>query len=228
MASKGNNSYWIPLSDLMTVLMVIFLFIAVSYMEAVSDRTKDIRSLKETKTELYKELYKEFKEDFKDTKWNAVIDSSNLSIRFANDNVMFDQDKDELKPEFRTILSDFFPRYLKIILKSQYRKKISEVRIEGHTSDEGSYEHNLDLSQRRTQRVMTYLRNLPQYKFLNEDDKTTMLNWLTANGLSYGRTIDRDGNRTNKTKKPADKQKCRRVEFRIVTTSSELIDELNL
>jgi outer membrane protein OmpA-like peptidoglycan-associated protein len=228
MAGKGNNSFWIPLSDLMTVLMVIFLFVAVSYMDAVSDRTADIQKLKKTKTELYKELLKEFKEDFKETRWNAIIDSSNLSIRFANDNVMFDQDKDELKPEFEAILADFFPRYLNIILKKQYRDKISEVRIEGHTSDEGTYEHNLDLSQRRTQRVMTFLRYLPQYKNLNNVDETIMLNWLTANGLSYGRTIDKDGNRTNKSNKPADKQKCRRVEFRIVTTSSELIDELNL
>ena len=35
MAGKNRDSHWIPLADLMTALMVIFLFIAVAYMEEV-------------------------------------------------------------------------------------------------------------------------------------------------------------------------------------------------
>ena len=64
MASKGNNSFWIPLSDLMTVLMVTFLFIAVVYMAKVQLATKGITELKASKQELLDELNKEFKEDF--------------------------------------------------------------------------------------------------------------------------------------------------------------------
>ena len=50
MASKGNNSYWIPLSDLMTVLMVTFLFIAVIYIAKVQVATKGITDLQQKKT----------------------------------------------------------------------------------------------------------------------------------------------------------------------------------
>jgi outer membrane protein OmpA-like peptidoglycan-associated protein len=224
MASKGNNSYWIPLSDLMTVLMVTFLFVAVIYIAKVQVATKGIIDLQQKKQELLDELNKEFKEDFKSSKWNAVLDSNNLSIRFVNEDVMFGQDEDILKDQFKAILADFFPRYLKIILQTKYSNKIAEVRIEGHTSEEGTYEHNLDLSQRRTQKVMTFLRNLPAFKFLNDEDKIKMKFWLTANGLSSGRLIDKNGKLTYETKLPADPQKCRRVEFRIVTTSSREID----
>lgn len=227
MASKGNNSYWIPLSDLMTVLMMIFLFIAVVYMAKVQEATKGITDLKESKQQLLEELNREFKEDFKSTKWNAVIDSNNLSIRFVNEDVMFGQDEDILKDQFKSILSNFFPRYLNIILKEKYTDKIAEVRIEGHTSQEGSYEYNLDLSQRRTQKVMTFLRQLPEYKFLKKNDRLKMSYWLTANGLSFGRAIDKNGKLTYFSKLPADPQKCRRVEFRIVTTSSQAIDSFN-
>lgn len=225
MASKGNNSYWIPLSDLMTVLMVTFLFIAVIYIAKVQLATQGIMDLKNKKQELLDELNKEFKEDFKSTKWNAVLDSNNLSIRFVNEEVMFGQDEDLLKDQFKMILADFFPRYLKIILQKKYTDKIAEVRIEGHTSGEGTYEHNLDLSQRRTQKVMNYLRQLPAFKMLKYDDKTKMKFWLTANGLSSGRLIDKNGDLIYNTKLPADPQKCRRVEFRIVTTSSQAIDK---
>lgn len=227
MAGKGNNSYWIPLSDLMTVLMVTFLFIAVVYMAKVQIATKDITELKESKQELLDELNKEFKEDFKSTKWNAVLDSNNLSIRFVNEDVMFGQDEDILKDEFKAILADFFPRYLKIILKDTYKDKIEEVRIEGHTSQEGTYEYNLDLSQRRTQKVMGFLRSLPHYKNLQSEDKRKMSYWLTANGLSFGRAIDKNGDLTYNSKLTADPQKCRRVEFRIVTTSRQVIDSYN-
>lgn len=227
MASKGNNSYWIPLSDLMTVLMMIFLFIAVGYVEEVSTATQDIEALKASKKELLEELNKEFKEDFKSTKWNAVIDSNNLSIRFVNEEVMFGQDEDIIKPQFQTILADFFPRYLNIILKEKYSKKIAEVRIEGHTSQEGSYEYNLDLSQRRTQKVMAFLRQLPKYKSLKRNERWNLSYWLTANGLSFGRAIDKNGDPCYLSHLPADPKKCRRVEFRIVTTSSQAIDSFN-
>lgn len=224
MASKGNNSYWIPLSDLMTVLMVTFLFIAVVYMAKVQLATKGITELKASKQELLEELNKEFKEDFKSTRWNAVLDSNNLSIRFVNEDVMFGQDEDIIKEPFKAILADFFPRYLNIILQQKYTDKIAEVRIEGHTSEEGTYAHNLDLSQRRTQQVMNFLRQLPSYIKLIDKDKTKMKFWLTANGLSSGRAIDKNGGLTYFSKLPADPEKCRRVEFRIVTTSSQVID----
>lgn len=229
--SSNKESHWIPLADLMTVLMIMFLFVSISFMINLKKQNQKNQSVisefQKSKKELLKELDIEFKEDFKSTKWNAVIDSNNLSIRFVNEAVMFDNNKSELKEEFKNILKDFFPRYLKIILQKKYVDRIAEVRIEGHTSEIGGYDLNLKLSQERTIEVVTYLRNLIAYKSLNEEQTERMLYWLTANGLSSGRTIDKNGEYTYISKLKPDEVKCRRVEFRIVTTSDKIINKFS-
>ncbi len=87
MSGKKEN-YWIPLADLMTVLMVIFLFMAISYMIVIKNKQAQqniiIEDFQQSKIELLKELRDEFNEDFKKEKWNAVIDSNDLSIRFQS------------------------------------------------------------------------------------------------------------------------------------------------
>ena len=225
--SAKKDSFWIPLADLMTVLMVIFLFMSLSYMIGLKKRQveKDhmIQEFQNSKVDLLQELKKEFKDDFQQTKWNAILDSTNLSIRFVDEKILFDYNKADIKDEFKTILSEFFPRYLKIILQKKYADKISEVRIEGHTSTEGGYIYNLKLSQDRTRNVMEYLMNLDGYKNLDTMEKKRLEYLLTANGLSYGRSLDKNGKYTYNSNDSADNTKCRRVEFRILTTSDDLI-----
>ena len=70
---------------------------------------------------------------------------------------------------------------------------------------------------------MEFFLGLDFYKNLNDEEKKRLQYWITANGLSYGRSLDRSGQQTYKTNDTADNIKCRRVEFRIVTTSDELI-----
>ncbi|MBK7568300.1 MAG: OmpA family protein [Bacteroidetes bacterium] len=228
MTSIKKDNYWIPLADLMTVLMVIFLFISISYMIDVqnkqAERDKIFEDFKETKVDLLKELQTEFQDDFRKDKWNAILDQD-LSIKFVNENVLFDYNKSELKPEFQSILADFFPRYLNILMKPQYKDKIAEVRIEGHTDIQGDYIYNLQLSQDRTRNVMEFLLNLEYYKNLGKIDQDKLRFWLTANGLSFGRTLDSEGNLTEYSNLPPDDLKCRRAEFRIVTTSEKLVEE---
>ena len=225
--SNKKESFWIPLADLMTVLMVIFLFMSLSYMIGIKKRQveKDhlIQEFQNAKVDLLQQLTVEFKEDFKQTKWNAKLDSNNLSIRFVNEKILFDYDKSDLKDEFKAILTEFFPRYLNIVLQKKYADKIAEVRIEGHTSTEGGYIYNLKLSQDRTRNVMDFLMGLDYYKNLDTSDKKKLQYLLTANGLSYGRSLDKNGRLTYLSNDSADNLNCRRVEFRIVTTSDELI-----
>lgn len=228
-SEQKKDNYWIPLSDLMTVLMVIFLFISISYMLDVrskqEEKDKLFKDFQQTKVELLKELQTEFKDDFKKDKWDAMIDTADLSIKFINEKVLFDYNKSDLKPEFQNILFDFFPRYLAIILKPQYKDKIAEVRIEGHTDVEGDYIYNIELSQTRTRNVLKYLLNTPTYQNLENTKQERLKFWLTANGLSFGRTLDSEGHLTAFSHNLPDNIKCRRVEFKIVTTSDELVRE---
>lgn len=93
MAGK-KESYWIPLADLMTVLIVIFLFMSISYMIVIKNKQKDqdsiIKDFQTAKVELLQELRNQFNEDFKSSKWNAVLDSNDLSIRFVDERILFD------------------------------------------------------------------------------------------------------------------------------------------
>lgn len=229
MSAVKKDNYWIPLADLMTVLMVIFLFISISYMLDIkskqAEKDKLFEDFKKTKLDLLKELQTEFKDDFRKDKWDAILDTADLSIKFINEKVLFEYDKSELKPEFQNILTSFFPRYLEIILKPEYRDRIAEVRIEGHTDIQGDYIYNIELSQDRTRNVLKYLLYLPAYQKLNKEEQDRLRFWLTANGLSFGRTLDDKGNLTAFSKQKPDNLKSRRVEFKIVTTSDKLVQE---
>lgn len=73
-------------SDLMTGLMVIFLFIAVAYMIQVKKNQNVLTDYVETKTKLHDKLVSEFKEESKT--WDMSI-GKDLSMRFNNPTVLF-------------------------------------------------------------------------------------------------------------------------------------------
>lgn len=122
---KSDNS-WVSFSDIMTSLMVIFMFVAISYMLEIQKKQKErdiiFEEFKATKDELFSELQKEFKDDF--TKWDVVLDKD-LSIKFANPEVLFESGKVEIRDYFKEILNSFLPRYFEILLKDKYRDKVS-------------------------------------------------------------------------------------------------------
>lgn len=232
MANKKDN-FWIPYADLMTVLMVVFLFISIAYMGLVqfqkNEQDKIFKEYKETKESLYKDLNKEFKDDFK--KWDLELDND-LSIKFTNPQVLFKSGASDITPKFKQILINFFPKYLSIVLQEKYKDKIAEIRIEGHTDNiaihetDDPYIDNIKLSQDRSRNVLQFLRKLPYYKKLSTKKEQILQFWITANGLSYGRTLDKNKKLTYISQKKIDIEKSRRVEFRIVTTSEILVDEV--
>lgn len=227
-----KESHWIPLADLMTVLMVIFLFMSISYMALVQKRQKEqnriFKDYEEAKIGLYKELDSTFRKDFE--KWSLKLDED-LSIKFTNPQVLFSTGSSDITPYFQSVLSEFLPRYLNVVLQQKYRDKIAEIRIEGHTDTKpigtsgDPYIDNMKLSQDRARNVMAFLRNQQYFINLNSREKAQLQYWLTSNGLSYGRTVDDNYNLSFKSKNEVDNDKSRRVEFRIVTTSEAIITQ---
>jgi outer membrane protein OmpA-like peptidoglycan-associated protein len=228
--SKKEN-YWVSLSDIMTVLMVIFLFIAITYMRQIQkdheNQNRVLEEYQETYIALYDTLKTEFEDDFAENKWHAEL-SEDLSIRFLNEEVLFDFNSTELKPEFQTILEDFFPRYLDILLNAQFREKIAEVRIEGHTDSRGEYMFNVRLSQNRTSNVLDFLfnRDGSEYNSLAGSDQELLRYWFTTTGFSFGRTMDSEGLLSHNTGNPENRVRSRRVEFRIVMKSEEVLNQM--
>ena len=217
---EDDGEHWLSVSDMMSGLMVIFLFIAITYMMQVSeDRNQLIEiavTYEKTKTAIYDQLQIEFKDDLK--KWNAEIDKQSLAFRFQEPDILFKVGDADVKDKFKVILDDFFPRYIKVL--KQYQPDIEEIRIEGHTSSEWSknsisddrtYFLNMALSQNRTRATLEYCLMLPQIT----SDRSWIKQILTANGLSSSKPILVNG--------VEDTVHSRRVEFKVKTNSETQI-----
>jgi len=224
---KESDGYWPSISDLMSGLMLVFLLIAIAYMQHFEKNRENARraavTYQETQVKLYDALMTEFKEDL--PKWGAYIDPADLFVRFDEPDVLFSSGSSDIPPAFKRILDDFFPRYLNIILSPTFKESIKEIRIEGHTSsgwDNGrasedvAYFENMGLSQRRTRAVLQYCYDLTT----TDEQKTLMRKNVTANGLSYSHL------RTNEKTGAEDPVKSRRVEFRTITDAEQKIVEI--
>ena len=226
MASKHN--VWMSVSDLMTGLMIIFLFIAIAYMRQVQENQTVLTDYVETRNKLHRKLQSEFKDRPED--WQLVI-GKDLSMKFNNPEVLFATGSAELTPKFKSILDEFLPKYIDILINDSLCTRIKEIRIEGHTDDVKFAGSNTDpfidnarLSQQRSLAVLTYLRQMPALKKYTPDQQKKREYWFTANGLSYGKSLDKDGEYTFISKQPIDRNLSRRVEFRIVTNGDEVLE----
>jgi outer membrane protein OmpA-like peptidoglycan-associated protein len=211
---EPQNPFALSIGDLMAALLLIFVLLLSATLLNLQERAEMAENYKDVKKEIYDELIKEFKDDLKD--WNANIDEKDLLIRFSGPRVEFDFGKSEVKPQFKEILSDFFPRYVRIITLTKFKDNIEEIRIEGHTDNKGTYFNNMELSQNRTRSVLNFVLENTNYE---PSEKSWIQLNLTANGLSYSKPIaDNDTEQGQK--------KNRRVEFRIRTNAEKQIDDM--
>lgn len=224
----AKHNVWMSVSDLMTGLMIIFLFVAVAYMIQVQDNQSVLTDYVETKRHLHDKLVNEFKGDT--AKWKMVV-GKDLSMKFKEPEVLFQQGSGQIQPKFMQILDEFIPRYLNILLTDTLRERIQEIRIEGHTDDlrmvkygKDPYLSNVLLSQERAYNVLKYIREMPSYEKYTQEQKKLLDYWFTANGLSYGKALDRNEEYSALSGDSIDRDKSRRVEFRIVTTGEEVLE----
>jgi outer membrane protein OmpA-like peptidoglycan-associated protein len=210
-----QEDQWLPLADIMTVLMMIFLLIAILLITKAQvgfDRIhRTAETYSQTRLELYRDLQAEFRADL--PKWRAAIDP-NLSVRFVEPDVLFSTGQDRVKPRFAAILQDFFPRYIKILCQPKYRGLVDEIRIEGYSSSSwgsgasatDAYFLNMALSQARARSTLKYVLSLPAI----DGDRAWLIAHLTANGFSSSRLV-------KKTDGEEDPGASQRVEFRVRT-----------
>ncbi|MBF0118910.1 MAG: OmpA family protein [Desulfobacterales bacterium] len=235
-----DNPFAFSIGDLMSALLLIFVLLLSGTMLQLKKQLEIEKvDMEKSKTEhkkkadlaqkyrelqnhLYEDLKSEFEKDL--SKWDAILDKKNLSIRFKEPEVLFESGKSSVKLKFKEILNDFFPRYINLLYE-KHKITIEEIRIEGHTSSEWSeqcskeeaYFNNMKLSQDRTRTVLEFVLNTIK----NNDLK--IQEWargnITANGLSYSKSIlNSEGYE--------DKDASRRVEFRVRTDAEKQISEI--
>jgi len=225
-----QEDHWIPLSDLMTGLMMIFMLVAIVFMiQLKRDEARMIESQErirrianlyvDLRAQLYSDLAREFKDDFK--RWHASL-RPDLTVRFEEPSVLFETGQSIVKPEFGTILASFFPRYVKILSSPKYKDAIEELRIEGHTSSiwgsdspQQAYYDNMRLSQDRTRSVLKYVFSLLGV----QRDLSWLIPITTANGLSSSHRLFLPDGTENYTG-------SQRVEFRVRTNAEERLAQI--
>ncbi len=209
LATRECDDYWMSVSDMMAGLMMIFLLIAILFINNIKSKATDADRIEAT---ICNELSTEF-ESYKKS-WKMSICEDGLLVSFENDSV-FDKGKSQLKEDFKVILDRFLPALMKIIMR--YEGDVSELRIEGHTSSEyfsasknRSYIFNTKLSQDRAFNVLDYA-----FKVIDDEDKKAWFTkHLTANGLSSSKLHFNESGLE-------DRARSRRVDFRIQTTASD-------
>lgn len=223
-----TNSEWMSISDMMSGLMLVFLFISISFMIQVQsdkDKMKDVaQSYKDTKVNLNEDLHSEFLEDMK--KWDASITKDN-TIVFHSPEVLFEVNKSAISEDFKAILDDFFPRYLKILISKKYKDNIQDMKVEGHTSNdwissiskEKIYLKNMQLSQKRAYIVLSYCYSLDND--LVKQNRLWLEKYFRANGMAFAKLKYKDINSTI-----VDQKSSRRVEFSVQMKTEDKIYEV--
>ncbi|MGV8984548.1 OmpA family protein [Clostridium sp.] len=217
---KGKKSdeevtYWLSFSDLMSSLLIIFLLLFVykildynqeikSYSQALSSKEAKIQELSSVRKKIIIRLLEEFSEDIK-------IDQNTGAVKLRSE-VLFDNNKSELKPAGKVFLSKFMPKYLNVLLgDKEIKDSLSRVIIEGHTDDIGEYIYNLELSQDRALNVVKYILNDP----VNKKYRGDIEKYVSAIGRSKSDLI-KNGNNVLKSE-------SRRVEFKFQLKDEETI-----
>ena len=140
-----------------------------------------------------------------------------------NGALLFDSGSAQIKEEAKPILDKIGQ------ILTRYAQ--STIEIEGHTDNvpypqlnPDPYIANVILSQQRALSVLRYFRSMQCFENYSEEEKRLLEYWFTANGLSYGKSVDRNGCYTIASKQQIDNERSRRVEFRIVTTGEEVLE----
>ena len=225
--TKSENPFAFSIGDLMAGILFIFvLLLSVTMLEIQEKAETDAEisgRYNNIKSNIYLDIAREFKDNL--SAWNAVVDSTELSVRFStNEGVdtkasYFVSGSSIPSDYYKKILTDFFPRFLEVVSNEAYRESIEEIRIEGHTDSDGGYLYNIQLSQNRAREVLDYCLSLVEDSVQYDE----MVNWakfkITANGLSYSRPI-RNGDGTE------NKSLSRRVEFKVRTNAEKQLEEI--
>lgn len=219
----NDKTDWLPVSDLMSCLMLIFMLIAILL-------TRTSLYKKEDYSQQCKEIYKALQEILEDD-WKADLldDLTVLTVRFnlVTPRVLFKDGEAEVEQHFKEILDKFYPKYISVLKQQNDKGKqqnnkgyiIKSLRIEGHTSSkwqnvskDDAYFKNMELSQDRARETLKYVLNKTG---LPKKNRTWAMELTTANGLSSNKLIkNKDGTENE--------NESRRVEFKAIATACQL------
>lgn len=191
---RDNDNIWQSISDVMTGLMVIFLFVCMGFLFQLKET---VNRYDRVKNLIHQDLIDEFKPE-EMARLGARFDEDELRVIFVSPSVFFAAGDSTVNPQFQTVLAEFFPRYFKVLEK--YSDEIVEVRIEGNASLEWSgdvnsndaYFYNMKLSQDRAFNVLQYIFTLNTMQ--TPEKRQWLVDKLRANGASFSKADTQNAN----------------------------------
>ena len=177
---EAEKPFWISFADLLTALMVLFL---VAMAVAILAVTKDVRDIKAAE---------EHRSSSVDSCMAGVQDVSQAfrgvtirdhSIDFGPQ-AEFQLAKDDLRPEQEEFLRKFVPQIIAITKRPQCKAWLKRVVVDGFASQEGTYLSNLNLSIKRSERVLCVLLDPRAEHAPTEEDRRLIQKLFFVGGSS--------------------------------------------
>ncbi|MBP3656680.1 MAG: OmpA family protein [Clostridia bacterium] len=150
---------------------------------------------------------------------DASVDKNTGAIAFTGA-VLFDSNQNTIKDSGKELLNAFIPVYVRTLMSEENEGFVGEIIIEGHTDPDGSYLHNLALSQERALAVAQYCFG-PEMTSMTATEKLMLQSILTANGRSYSDPVYKSDGMT------VDKEASRRVVFKFRMKDTDMIDQMS-
>jgi len=208
-------SYWLSIGDLMASILIIFILLFVFQIQNVNNELKKKEDVIDSLTAVKNKIIAKLRSEFEKEDMRIDIDPITGAIKL-DEKILFNRGKYELKDKGKEYLKVFIPKYIKILLgDNEIKEEISQIIVEGHTDDIGSYIYNLDLSQKRAFEVVRYIYD--DMKWFEE--KGVLKYYITANGRSKMQLIKDENGKINQ-------EKSRRVEFKFKLKEEEVIQKI--
>ena len=164
-------------------------------------------------------IIEELRDELRGAGLDAVVDKNTGAIAFTGA-VLFDSNQNTLKESGKQLLNAFIPVYVRTLMSEENEGYVGEIIIEGHTDTDGTYLHNLGLSQERALAVAQYCL-AGEMPGLTHQEKLMLQSILTANGRSFADPVYKADGVT------VDKEASRRVVFKFRIKDSDMIDQMS-
>lgn len=217
-AGEEASSYWLSIGDLMASVLIVFILIFVYQVLDMNEKAKKQGDIITILTDVKIRIIEKLNGDINQDALNIIVDPKTGAIKL-DERVLFSVGEHRLKPEGKQYLRVFIPAYTSLLLSDpDIKNQLSQIIVEGHTDDVGSYMFNLDLSQKRAFAVVNFIFSEMGYFPYKEELKK----YITANGRSYMKPI------LNPRTRRIDRGKSRRVEFQFKLKEDEALEKIHL
>ncbi|EGQ8946939.1 OmpA family protein [Vibrio parahaemolyticus] len=152
-ADAEESGVWLSVGDLMSVLLMIFALLLISALVQISEVHENSQN---TRIVIIKGI-------------NDALESAGIEVQ-ANpetgdisilDSILFDRNEYRLKTSGKEFLDRFVPIYSNVIFQSdRTADEVSRIVIEGHSSSEGAFNRNMELSVLRANSVAEYINDM--------------------------------------------------------------------